>query len=206
MSQPDERRTLRARAAAVFHSMLHFPFRLAVAVIKHIAQVLFSIVFLILHPQFKWFVRLLLRSPLVRNYIRPALREIADRLYRPYFAFLRSLPPLRATLSIALPLAVLEPAKLYATILTVKHPKPGVALLLFLHALSFVLIDKTWTAVRPQSRKIWLVSRVHAWIWLNVSYGKYWVTSSPAYRAMKRWLQEARSAFYRWRGQIAARG
>jgi hypothetical protein len=132
-----------------------------------------------------------MRSKLVRNYIRPALHRVVDRLYRPYFDFLRGLPPFPATLSIAIPLAVLEPAKLYATILIVEHPRTGIGLLLFLHALSFVLIDATWTAVRPQSRKIWLVSRLHALIWLNAAYGKYWVTNSASYRAMKRWLAEA---------------
>lgn len=59
-------------------------------------------------------------------------------------------------------------------------------------AISFVLIDTTWTAVRPQSRKIWLVSRLHALIWLNVAYGKYWVTHSAAYLAMEAWAAEAR--------------
>ena len=49
----------------------------------------------------------------------------------------------------------------------------GILLWLFLQAISFVLIDKTWVAVRPQSRKIWLVSRLHAFVWLNVAYGKH---------------------------------
>jgi hypothetical protein len=163
-------------------------------VLKRIAQIIFSILFLIQHPQLKWLLRLVMRSRLVRDYIRPVLRGIFDRIYRPYWQFLRSLAPLPATLSIAIPLAALEPAKLYATILIVEHPKTGITLLLFLHAISFVLIDATWTAVRPQSRKIWLVSRLHALIWLNVAYGKYWLTDSAPYRAMRRWMAEARRA------------
>lgn len=174
--------------------VLRFPFSLIATALKPIAQIIFSIFFLIQHPQLKWLLRLVLRSRLVRNYIRPVLQGAVDRIYRPYFEFLRGLPPLPATLSIAIPLTVLEPAKLYATILVVEHPKTGLTLLLFLHALSFVLIDSTWTAVRPQSRKIWLVSRLHALIWLNVSYGKYWVTQSAVYRAMTRWLSETRWA------------
>ena len=168
--------------------------RLPVRLVVRIVQVVLSIVIGVLHPQFKWLVRLLLRSGLVRNYITPALRAISSRLYEPYFVWLRRLPPFWATVSIAVPLAVLEPAKGYATILIAARPKIGIALWLFLQALSLVLIDKTWTAVRPQSRKIWLVSRLHAWGWFNVSYGKYWIKNSPAYRTMMRWGAQARVA------------
>lgn len=202
---PQQRASAGGGVTSLLYAVLGFPFRVALAVIKRVAQVVFSVFFLILHPQFKWLLRLLLRWRLVRNYIRPALQEIADRLYHPYFVFLRRLPPPLATLSIAIPLAVLEPAKVYATVLIVEHPRTGIALWLFLQALSFVLIDKTWTAVRPQARKIWMVSRLHAWVWLTVSYGKYWVTSSPAYRAMKRWLAEARRAFNAFLARIGRR-
>jgi hypothetical protein len=173
---------------------LTFPFQLILTVLKRTAQVVLSIFFVILHPQFRWLVRLIMRSRLVRDYIRPALQQLSARLYQPYFNWLRRLPPFWATVSIALPLAVLEPAKAYATILIAESPKAGITLWLALQALSFVLIDKTWTAVRPQARKIRLVSLLHAWGWLMVSYGKYWITSSPAYRAMQRQLAEARAA------------
>ncbi len=178
--------------SSAFGRVLRFPFRVVGLVIKRTVQVLLSIFIVVLHPQFKWLLNLLLRSALVRNYIRPALEQIADRIYHPYFVFLRSLPPFWATLSIAVPLAVLEPAKLYATILVAERPKIGALLWLLLQGLSFILIDKTWTAVRPQSRKIWLVSRLHAWGWLNYAYGKYWITSSPAYQSLNRWLEWAR--------------
>lgn len=176
------------------YTVLRFPLRLAATVLKRIAQLLFAIIFLILHPQLKWLIRLVLRSALVRDYIRPALRGFIERVYHPYFAFLRRLPPIPAILSIAIPLVVLEPAKLYVTILIVTHPRAGLALLLFLHALSFVVIDKTWTAVRPQSRKIWLVSRLHALVALNIAYAKHWVRNSAPYRAMRLLLAEARRA------------
>jgi hypothetical protein len=182
-----------------------FPFQLILTLLKRAAQVVLSIFFVILHPQFRWLVRLIMRSRLVRDYIRPALQQLSAWLYQPYFAWLRSLPPVWATVSIALPLAILEPAKAYATILIAESPKAGIALWLALQGLSFVLIDKTWTAVRPQARKIWLVSRLHAWGWLMVSYGKYWITASPAYRAMQRWLAEARAAAWRFWEQLAAR-
>jgi hypothetical protein len=172
------------------------PFRLIGAVLKRFAQVVFSIVFLFLHPQLKWLLLRLWHSPPMRDYVRPALQEAVLRISRPYLAFLRGLPPVLATLSIAVPLAVLEPAKLYATVLIVSHPGAGAALLLFLHALSFVLIDATWTAVRPQSRKLRLVARLHALIWLNVAYGKYWLTSSSAYRAMRQWMARTRRAMW----------
>jgi hypothetical protein len=184
----------RANAVSLLYAMLRVPVRLIASILKRIVQVIFSIFFLVLHPQLKWLIRLLLRSRLVRNYILPALHGVVRRIYRPYVTFLRALPPVLATLSIAIPLAVLEPAKLYATLLIVEHPKTGLGLLLFLHGLSFVLIDTTWTAVRPQSRKIWLVARIHALVWLNLAYGRYWVKNSAAYRAMSRWVAEARRA------------
>jgi hypothetical protein len=185
---------LSAKALDVFHAVLRFPFKLVATILKRAAQVLLSIFIVILHPGFKWLLKLLTRSRIVRNYIKPAIQKIAERYYEPYFVFLRGLPPYWATFSIALPLAALEPAKLYATILIAERPKAGIVLWLVLQGLSLVLIDKTWTAVRPQSRKIWLVSRVHAWGWLNVSYGKYWIKSSVFYRAIIRWKERVQVA------------
>jgi hypothetical protein len=182
------------QALAIANEVVRFPFRVVGAVLLHAAQILLSIFMVVLHPQFKWLLRLLLRSSLIRNYVNPAIQTLADRLYHPYFDFLRSLPPFWATVSIALPLAILEPAKLVATILIAERPRVGAVLWLLLQGLSFVLIDKTWAAVRPQSRKIWLVSRLHAWIWLNVSYGKYWVKNSKAYQQVYRLLERARAA------------
>lgn len=179
---------------AVLDAVLKSPFRLVATVTKRTIQILFSIFVLILHPGFKWILALLTRSRIVRDYLRPALHKFATHYYEPYFAFLRGLPPYWATFSIAVPLAALEPAKLYATILIAERPKAGVLLWLLLQGLSLVLIDKTWTAVRPQSRKIWLVSRLHAWGWLTVSYGKHWVTSSIFYRTLMRWQTRVRIA------------
>ena len=195
----------RAAAAGVpqtLRTIVEFPFRLVGRVLLHIIQAVLSIFIGILHPSFKWLSRLLLRSTLVRNYIRPAVQAIAARLYEPYFAWLRSLPPFWATISIAVPLAVLEPAKAYATILIATRPKIGILLWLALQGLSVVLIEETWTAVRPQARKIWLVSRLHAWGWLMVSHGKYWITSSPAYQTMLRWSRQIRAAAQRLWWQV----
>jgi len=146
-----------------FYAAARLPLQLAATLIKRLVQIIFSIFIVILHPGFKWLLALLTRSRIVRDYVRPVLQQLGSCLYEPYFAFLRSLPPYFATVSIALPLAVLEPAKLYATILIAEKPKVGILLWLFLQGLSFVLIDKTWAAVRPQSRKIWIVGRLHAW-------------------------------------------
>ena len=131
-------------------------------------------------------------SSLVRNYIKPSLQTLAAAVYDPYFAYLRELPPYWATVSIALPLAVLEPAKFGATILIATRPRMGILIWLALQGVSFVLIDKTWAAVRPQSRKVWLVSRLHAWAWLNVAYGKHWIRTSSIYRTLLRWKERAR--------------
>jgi hypothetical protein len=65
---------------------------------------------------------------------------------------------------------------------------------LALQVIGFVLIDRTWAAVRPQSRKIRLVARVHAWGWLNVAYGKYWLRNSAIYRAAMFWRRRPRRA------------
>jgi hypothetical protein len=183
-----------AKLFSAFGAAAKLPFQLAATLLKRLVQIIFSIFIVILHPGFKWLLALLTRSRFVRDYIRPVLQELGARVYEPYFAFLRGLPPYVATVSIAVPLAVLEPAKLYATILIAQKPKAGILLWLFLQGLSFVLIDKTWTAVRPQSRKIWIVSRLHAWGWLNLSYGKYWITSSAFYQAMIRSQKQVRSA------------
>ena len=195
--KPSERRPPPGFAAKLFSAFdvaAKLPFKLAATLLKRLVQIIFSIFIVLLHPGFKWLLALLTRSRIVRDYIRPALQELGARFYEPYFVFLRGLPPYVATVSIGLPLAVLEPAKLYATILIAQKPKAGILLWLFLQGLSFVLIDKTWTAVRPQSRKIWIVSRLHAWGWLNLSYGKYWITSSAFYQTMMRWQKRVRTA------------
>jgi hypothetical protein len=167
--------------------VLGFPFKLALGVAARVLQVIFAIFFVVLHPQVKWLVRSAVRSPFVQNYVKPVFQRFAVGVYEPYFAFLGRLSPYWATFSIALPLAILEPAKLYATILIAEHPKAGITLWLLFQGLSFVLIDRTWTAVRPQSRKIWAVARLHAWGWLMVAHGKYWIRSSSVYQSAVEW-------------------
>ncbi len=169
------------------------PFRLLSRTVVRAIQVVFALLVIILHP-FKWLIDTVGRSALVQNYVKPAFRGVADAVYEPYFAYLRELPPFWATFSIALPLAVLEPAKFVATIMIAVRPKIGVLLWLFLQAISFVLIERTWAAVRPQSRKIWLVSRLHAYIWLNVAYGKHWIKTSAVYQTLERWRDGAQRA------------
>ena len=168
------------------------PFKLIGRVIARTVQVVFALFVVVLHPSFKWLAGLVAKSSLVQNYIKPSLQTFVTNVYEPYFAHLRELPPYWATFSIALPLAVLEPAKFLATIMIAGRPRMGIMLWLFLQGVSFVLIDKTWVAVRPQSRKIWLVSRIHAWIWLNVEHGKYWIKTSSIYRTVLRWEETAR--------------
>jgi hypothetical protein len=189
----EERRVSGAGGAlAGLRSALEFPFKVLGRFASHTVQILFALFVLILHPQIKWLFGLLVNSYIVRNYIKPSLQIFADHVYEPFFARLGRLPPYWATFSIALPLAVLEPAKLFATILIAERPKSGVVLWLALQGLSLVLIDRTWRAVRPQSRKIWLVARLHAWGWLNVAYGKYWIRNSAAYRMAMLWRKRIR--------------
>ena len=66
--------------------------------------------------------------PVFREYVKPSLRTITAYVYDPYFAFLGRLPPFWATFSVALPLAVLEPAKLAATIVIAERPRAGIVL------------------------------------------------------------------------------
>ncbi len=181
------------------------PFKLIGRVIVRTIQVLFALFVVVLHPQLKWLASIIVQSSLVQNYIKPSLRTFITHVYEPYFAFLRNLPPYWATLSIAVPLAVLEPAKLGATIMIASRPKIGILLWLLLQGVGFILIDKTWVAVRPQSRKIWLVSRIHAWIWLNVEHGKYWVKTSSIYKTLVRWKETARRRLRVFIGQFTLR-
>ncbi|HZV20098.1 MAG TPA: hypothetical protein VE986_00980 [Hyphomicrobiales bacterium] len=182
---------------------LLFPLRFLGKAAIHIAQALLALFVVVLHPQIKWLAGLIVNSAAVQQYAKPAFQVIFKRIYEPYFAFLKRLPPYWATLSIAMPLAILEPAKLYATILIAEHPKTGIALWFAFQGLSFILIDKTWAAVRPRAREIWLVSRIHAWIWLNVAYGKYWLVHSAFFRQfqkLKQRLSRRLRAFLRRNG------
>ena len=102
-----------------------------------------------------------------------------------------------------MPLAVLEPAKFAATVMIAAHPKIGALLWLLLQGVGFILIDKTWAAVRPQARKIRLVARIHAWIWLTVEHGKYWIKTSSLYKTLLRWKETARRRLFVFFGQFA---
>jgi len=168
------------------------PLKLLGRGLVHLIQILFAIFFLVLHPQLKWLASSIADSIVVQRYLKPSLQGFIDHVYEPYFAFLGRLPPYWAAFSIGLPLTVLEPAKFVATILIAERPRLGITLWLVFQGLSFILIDRTWKAVRPQARKIWLVSRIHAWIWLNVAYGKYWLRSSAPYRAVQMLRKQAR--------------
>jgi hypothetical protein len=181
------------------------PFKLIGHVFARTIQVLFALFVVVLHPQFRWLVGVIAQSSLVQNYIKPSLQGLITHVYEPYFVYLKELPPYWATFSIALPLAVLEPAKFAATIMIAQRPRMGVLLWLFLQGVSFVLIDKTWMAVRPQSRKIRLVARIHAWIWLNVEHGKYWIRTSSIYKTLLRWKETARRRFRVFFGQFIPR-
>jgi hypothetical protein len=155
-------------------------------------QVLFAIFVVFLHPQIQWLIRQVLNSAFVQHYLKPAFRRFSQYIYEPFFDFLGRLSPYWAAFSIALPLLILEPAKFGATILITQRPKTGILLWLGLQGLSFILIDRTWIAVRPQCRKIRLASLIHAWIWLNVAYGKHWIKSSSVYRMLMIWRRRAR--------------
>ncbi len=201
----DNNASLSARVLKHSTYVAGLPFKLIGRVIVRTIQVLFALFVVVLHPSFKWLARAIAQSSLVQNYVKPSLRTFITHVYEPYFAFLRNLPPFWATLSIAVPLAVLEPAKLGATIMIAQRPKIGILLWLLLQGVGFILIDKTWVAVRPQSRKIWLVSSIHAWIWLNVEHGKYWVKTSPIYKTVLRWKETARRQVRVFFAQFAAR-
>lgn len=184
--------SLLAKGVAASRSAALLPFKLIGRAIVRTIQVVFALFVLVLHPQIKWLINVIAQSSLVQNTIKPRLQTLYVTVYEPYFAYLRALPPLWATVSIAVPLAVLEPAKTVATIMIATRPRMGILLWLLLQGVSFVLIDRTWAAVRPQSRKIWLVSRIHAWAWLNVVHGKHWIRTSSVYQTMLRWKEQAR--------------
>jgi hypothetical protein len=201
----EEKRTQSAgeKTLAASGAMAVFPFRLIGRALVRAVQVIFALFVVVLHPQIKWLIETIGRSGLVQEYLKPAFQSVIGAIYEPYFAYLRELPPYWATFSIALPLAVLEPAKFVATIMIATRPNIGVLLWLFLQGVGFVLIDRTWVAVRPQARKVWLVARLHALVWLSVAYGKHWIKTSALYQTLVRWKQEARRSirafFLRWR-------
>jgi hypothetical protein len=190
---------------AASRSAASLPLKLLGRTIGRAIQVVFALFVVVLHPQIKWLVETAARSRLVRNVIEPAFRSVIETVFDPYFAALKELPPVWATFSIALPLAVLEPAKFVATVMIAARPKVGLLLWLFLQGVSFVLIDRTWAAVRPQARKIRIVSRLHAYAWLNVAYGKHWIETSVFYTALARWKEEARGAVRAFFARLARR-
>jgi hypothetical protein len=205
-SSQEGRNGLTQQVTAALRFTLTLPFKIVGKIIQHTAQILFALFVLFLHPQAKWLLRVIAESALVRVYLKPWLRLLAKYLYEPYFVFLGRLPPYWATFSIAMPLAVLEPAKVASTVLAVARPKVGIALWLLLQAVGLVLIDRTWTAVRPQARKLRFVASAHAWLWLNAEHGKYWIIKSRLYQMavlwaanVRRFFRELRARLLRWK-------
>jgi hypothetical protein len=189
--------SLPGRASAALRFTLALPFKIAARLLRHTVQAVFAIYVVFFHPQLKWLLRLIVQSTVFKDYLKPSLRLFIVYAFDPYLAFLGRLPPYWATFSIALPLAVLEPAKLAATVLVAQRPKAGIVIWLALQGVSLLLIDRTWTAVRPQSRKIWSVAYLHAWLWLNAEYGKYWIRNSRIYRMAAIWAKNARRSAHR---------
>ena len=177
--------------------------RLPFKLIARTAQILFALFVLVLHPQFKWLAGVIAQSNFVQNTIRPVFQSVIANVYEPYFAYLKELPPYWAAFSIAVPLAVLEPAKFAATVMIAAHPKMGSLLWLFLQGVGFILIDKTWAAVRPKARQIRLVARIHAWIWLTAEHGKHWIKTSPLFKTLRRWKEAVRRRLFVFFGQFA---
>jgi hypothetical protein len=201
---PERTSAARATAEAATRTAV-MPFTLAGRMIGRAIQIVFALFVVVLHPQIVWLIETIGQSALVQDYIKPAFRGVIERVYEPYIALLKRLPPYWATFSIALPLAILEPAKFAATIMIALQPKIGVALWLLLQAVGFVLIERTWAAVRPQSRKVWLVARTHAFVWLNVAYGKHWIKTSALYLAAVRWKEEGRKILRAFFARLAPR-
>jgi hypothetical protein len=194
-SSPERPNGLPQQATAALRFTITLPFKIAGRLIQHTAQILFALFVLFLHPQLKWLLRVIAQSALVQVYLRPAWRVLAIYLYEPYFDFLGRLPPYWATFSIALPLAILEPAKIASTVMVVTRPRIGIAFWLLLQVIGLVLIDRTWTAVRPQARRLRPVARAHAWLWLNAEYGKHWIANSRLYRTAAVWVRNTRRFF-----------
>jgi hypothetical protein len=196
---PSGRNGLPQQATAALRFTLTLPFKIIGRIVQHTAQIIFALFVLFLHPQLKWLFRVIANSALVRVYLRPALHVVGLYVYEPYFAFLGRLPPYWATFSIGLPLAILEPAKVASTVMIVTRPRVGIVFWLLLQVIGLVLIDRTWTAVRPQARRVRLVAFAHAWLWLNAEYGKHWITNSRFYQTMVLWAKNVRRFFHEFR-------
>jgi SAM-dependent methyltransferase len=164
--------------------LLLLPVTAVKLVLLRIAQVLLALFLLFLHPLIGWAKDVVQNSVFIQRYIAPFLSRHVGRYYHLYFLSLERLPPFWATLSIAVPLAVLEPAKMWATLLVAIKPAVGVPMWLGLQAVSFVLIEKTWEHVRGQARKIGAVRMVHNFLVLNLETVKRLIKASAFYRRL----------------------
>jgi hypothetical protein len=103
---------------------------------------------------------------LVEPIFRPLLRWLAKlRFVVRFEAFVAGLPPYGALAALAVPFALAEPAKLYALILfATGHPIVGLVIFVLAYFVSFVVVERVYSAGREKLRTIGWFARTMDWL------------------------------------------
>lgn len=135
---------------------------------------------------------IILLDELVRPLYRPLLDRLAAlKLMQAFERWVGSLPPYAILVLIAVPYGVVEPVKFLALIhMANGHVRTGTALFLFAHLVSFVLIERIFTAGKAQLMTV-------RWMAWGIE------TAASVHRSVVEWLKLAElkrkaRAIWRW--------
>ena len=141
-----------------------------------------------------WIFRLvaaviILLDELARPIYRPLLARLAALgIMQAFERWIAKLPVLAVLILLLVPYAIVEPLKFLGLVWAADGwPKRGTALFLLAHLVSFVLIERVFTAGRPQLMTIpWM-----AWVIDTASAVRRRIVVALRLEAMKRWVRRA---------------
>ncbi|ADH91029.1 hypothetical protein Snov_3759 [Ancylobacter novellus DSM 506] len=149
-----------------------------------------------------WIFRLvaalvIILDELVRPIYRPLLARLAALgIMQAFERWIGKLPALAVLILLLVPYAIVEPLKFLGLVWAADGwPKRGTALFLIAHLVSFVLIERVFTAGRPQLMTI----RWMAWVIDTANAVRRRIVVALRLEAAKRWI---RRAFRRLRAEL----
>lgn len=141
-----------------------------------------------------WIFRLvaalvIILDELVRPIYRPLIARLAALgIMQTFERWVGKLPALAVLILLLVPYAIVEPLKFLGLVWAADGwPKRGTALFLIAHLVSFVLIERVFTAGRPQLMTIpWM-----AWVIDTASAMRRRIVAALRLEAVKRWIRRA---------------
>lgn len=132
--------------------------------------------------------------------LRPLLAALGElQLFRLIGAGIARLPPYVALVTLAVPLVIIEPVKVYALYWTgTGHWLEGPVLLIASYVLSILVVDRIYHAAHGPLMRIGWFKKLMAWLWGLRQRGMEWAKSTPIWQAGSRFARSVRSRVSGW--------